>query len=99
ELGGQHDLVPAAGDGLAVQFLVDERAVDVGRVEQRDAQVQGTVDGRGGLLVIPRAVELRHAHAAQALARYDQALTAECDGFCHQARLEHRTTAPGGPPG
>ncbi len=41
ELGGQHHLVPAAGDGLADQFLVDEGAIDIGGVEEGDPGVEG----------------------------------------------------------
>ena len=65
ELGGQHHLVPAALDGPADQPLVGEGAVRVGRVEESHAQVEGAVDGGHRLLVIPRAVGLAHAHAAQ----------------------------------
>ena len=45
ELGGEHDLVAAAGDGAADQLLVGERAVHVGGVEEGDAEVEGAVDG------------------------------------------------------
>ena len=39
ELGGQHDLVPPAGDRSAHQPLVGERAVHVGGVQEVDARV------------------------------------------------------------
>ena len=34
ELGRQHDLVAPTGDGAADEFLVGERAVHVGRIEE-----------------------------------------------------------------
>ena len=69
ELGGELDLVAASGDGLADQLLVGEGAVHVGRVEERHAQVEGAVDGVDALLLVRRAVELAHAHAAEAHGR------------------------------
>ena len=66
ELGGQLDLVAAAGDGLADELLVGERAVHVGGVEEGDAEVEGAVDGRDRLGLVAAAVELRHPHAAEA---------------------------------
>src|SRR5207247_775005 len=48
------------------QLLVGVGAVHVGRVEEVDAQVERAVDGRDRLAVVVRAVELRHAHAAEA---------------------------------
>ena len=66
ELGGQHDLLAPVGDGPADQHLVGERPVHVGGVEQRDAEVERAVDGGDGLALVGGAVELRHAHAAEA---------------------------------
>ena len=45
ELGGQEYLVAPALDRPAHQHLVGVRTVDVGGVEQVDAQLQGAVDG------------------------------------------------------
>ena len=52
ELGGQLDLVAAAGDRLADQLLVGERAVHVGGVEEGDAEVERAVDGRDALRLV-----------------------------------------------
>ena len=52
ELRGHHDLVAAALDRLADQFLAVERAVDLGGVDVGDAQVQRPVDGADRLGVI-----------------------------------------------
>ena len=51
------------------EFLVREGPVDVGRVEEVDSQVDGPVDRGDRLGLVPRAVELRHPHAAQAHCR------------------------------
>src|SRR5579875_2604528 len=77
ELGRQHDLVAARADRLADQPLVGVRPVDVGGVQQRHAQVQGAVDGGDRLLFVGDAVELRHAHAAEALGRDGQSLASK----------------------
>jgi len=45
ELGREHNLIPAAGDGTADELLVGEGAVHVGGVEQRAAQVERLRDG------------------------------------------------------
>jgi len=66
ELGGELDLVAAAGDRLADELLVGEGPVHVGRVEEGDAQVEGAVDGPDAGGLVAGAVELRHPHAAEA---------------------------------
>jgi hypothetical protein len=66
ELGGEHDLVAAAGDGASHQLLVVSLPVHVRRVEQLHAQVQGAVDDADRLLVVDLAVELGHAHQTEA---------------------------------
>ena len=78
ELRGQHDLVAAAGDRAADQLLVGERAVHVGGVEERDAEVEGPLDGPLGLGLVAGAVELAHPHAAQPLGRDGQAAEVPC---------------------
>jgi hypothetical protein len=72
ELGGQHDVVSPPGDRPADQLLVGVGAVDLGRVDQRDAQLEGAVDGPDRLLLVGAGagVEGRHAHRAQPDARY-----------------------------
>jgi hypothetical protein len=68
ELGGEHDVVPAALDGAADQFLVGVGAVDLGGVDEVDAQLQGAVDGADGLVVVGSGpgVGGGHAHRSQA---------------------------------
>ncbi len=75
--GGDDGLLAAAGEGLAEQLLVDERAVALGGVQQGHAQFQGAVDGGEGLGLVGAAVEGAHAHAAESFGGDGQALAAE----------------------
>ena len=77
ELRGEHDLVAAARDGPSHELLVGEGTVHVGGVEEVDPEVEGLVDRGDRLVVVSRAVELAHPHAAQTLGRHLQAL-AQC---------------------
>ena len=52
-------------------------AVDVGRIEQHDAVVDGLADRRDRLVVVSATVGLRHPHAAKALRGQDQSGGAE----------------------
>jgi hypothetical protein len=67
ELGGDDDVPPERLQRLAHQFLVRERAVDLGGVEEGDAALYGHPDERDHLGAVrgrtPMVVE---AHAAQA---------------------------------
>ena len=58
ELGGEHHLLTPTCQGATHQALVDERAVDLGRVEVVDAEFQRTVDGGDRLRVIGRPVQV-----------------------------------------
>ena len=68
ELGGEHHLVAAALEGAADEFLVGVGAVDLGGVDQGDAEVEGPVDGADGFGVVAAGpgVGGGHAHRAQA---------------------------------
>ena len=77
EFRGQDDSLAPPLDRLPDQDLVGEGAVDIGRVEEIDAQIQGPVNRRDGLRVIPAPVEVRHPHAPEAQGRYLRALLAE----------------------
>ena len=69
ELGGDDDLVAPAADRAADELLVGERAVDVGGVEEVDAELDGAMDRRDPFGLVARSVELGHAHAAEAEGR------------------------------
>ena len=58
--------VAPALDRLADEDLVGVRAVDVGGVEERDPEIERAVDRRDAFGLVGRAVELGHAHAAEA---------------------------------
>ena len=64
-LGGEHDLVAAAGERAADELLVRERAVHVGGVEERDAELERAMDHRERLRVVTGAVGPAHPHAAE----------------------------------
>src|SRR5207244_9307660 len=70
ELRRQHHLVAVAPDGAAHEFLVDERAVDLGRVEVRDSEVERSVNGenRLGVAALPDVVVAGHRHGAESYA-------------------------------
>ena len=92
ELGPEHHLVTPAPDGLAEQPLVVPepavrlarhrrgRAVDVGSVEEVDAEVDRRADGGDRLGTIGFAVELGHPHASEADGPHSQAGIPERDG-------------------
>src|ERR1041384_6758682 len=62
ELGSDDEPVPLALDGPPHQLLVGEGAVHVRRIQEIDAELQGTVDGGEGFLVpFPALVEIGHA--------------------------------------
>ena len=65
ELGGEHDLVAAVGDGAADQLLVGAAAVHVGGVEKVDAELERAVDGGDRFRLAAAHVEVGHAHAAE----------------------------------
>src|SRR5262249_2339996 len=62
----EDDLVASALEGTTEELLVGERAVHVRGVEQGHAELDGAVKGGDGLGLVARAVELAHAHAAEA---------------------------------
>ena len=68
EFGCQHHLIPAALQGTGEQLLVDVGAVDLGGVDQRDAQIESAVNRANGLGVVKAAdgVGGGHPHRAQA---------------------------------
>src|SRR6185437_6051694 len=65
----------------ADKFLVLERSVDVGCVEEIDAEFDGAMDGTNGLVLIARSVELGHAHAAESFGRNGQTTAAKLASF------------------
>ena len=60
------------GDGAADEFLIAADAVHVRGVEEGHAKLDGTMDRGDGLGLVAAAVELGHAHAAEAEGGYLQ---------------------------
>src|SRR5229473_675669 len=81
ELGGEHHAITFAVDRLADQELVGVRTVHIGRIEERDAQLDGAMDGRKRLVIVAAAVEIRHPHAPEPECRNGQALRTELPLF------------------
>ena len=67
ELGADHDLVATTLEGAADEFFVDERAVDLGGVDERHAEVESAVDraDRLGVVAAGAGVGGGHAHGAE----------------------------------
>ncbi|MOA24578.1 hypothetical protein D3C78_1452600 [compost metagenome] len=66
KLGGQKDLLPLALDRFANQLFIGVWAVHVGGIQQRDAQLQRTVQrGDSFLFIVSGRIKITHPHAAQ----------------------------------
>jgi hypothetical protein len=88
ELGGYLNVIAAVltgRDRAADQLLVGERAVHVRGVEEGDAEVQRAVQCGDRFALVCGAVELRHAHAAQAESGdgHGRVGTESAGGECH----------------
>jgi hypothetical protein len=77
ELGGDDDLFAKRAQSLADQELVGTRTVDIGGVEESDAEFNRPVDRRDGFGLVARPIKLGHAHASETHFRYNQSLRAE----------------------
>ena len=66
ELGGEKRIPAPPAQRAADQLLVGVRAVRVGGVEEVHALIQGVLERGERLGIVMRAVELAHAHAAEA---------------------------------
>src|SRR2546423_13071661 len=70
ELGGDDNLLAEGSERFAHKLFVQERAVNLGGVEKRDAAFHGCPKKRGHLLLVfGRAVRKTHSHAAQSESR------------------------------
>src|SRR5207302_729534 len=76
-----YDLLAAAAERLAPQFLILKRAVNVLCIEKINAEIQRAMDVGDGLLIVTRAVELGHAHAAQAHSRNRETAASQLTSF------------------
>jgi hypothetical protein len=60
------DLVAAPLQRAAEELLVREGAIALRRIEEIASQLDGAVEGRDRFAVIPLAIGVAHAHAAEA---------------------------------
>src|ERR1039458_9118126 len=81
KLGRQNHLVSAALDRPTHEFFVVPASIHVGGVEEVDAKIERPMYGGDGFLVVARAVEFRHSHAAQAERRDGQSLGSQFSLF------------------
>src|SRR5215471_5397701 len=66
ELGSKENFVAAVANGLADQDLVVAVAVDIGSIQEIDAQFDGAMDCGDRFGVVARAIKFRHAHTPKA---------------------------------
>jgi hypothetical protein len=81
ELRGELNVAAPIGDRPADELLVRERPVHVGRVEEGHTKVEGAPDRGDCLAFVGTAVELGHAHAAEAHLRDLEALASKLASF------------------
>jgi hypothetical protein len=86
ELGRDLDLVAVPGEGAPDQLLVRVRAVDLGGVEERDAEVERPRDRGDPVRFLGGPVGPGHPHAAEPLGRHLESLTAQFT-FVHRCLL------------
>src|SRR5665213_138444 len=77
ELGRDNDLVAMLAQDLTNQLLVVTHAIDVGAIEEIEAEIDRTLKRSGGFGVIARTIELRHSHTSETQFRDHQPLAAE----------------------
>ncbi|KWA38865.1 hypothetical protein WL27_15990 [Burkholderia multivorans] len=73
----QHLLARAAAQRIADQHFVVAHPVEIAGVEQRDPVIERGVQRRDAFVAVGRAVEIRHAHAAEPDRRYLRARAAQ----------------------
>jgi hypothetical protein len=87
ELGGDHDLVAPPLQRAAEQLFVGERTVDLGRIEQGNAELDRAVYRCDRLALVAWTVELAHPHAAEPERSHLEPLESEPSSFDHPTRL------------
>ncbi len=76
---------------FADQLFIVPDAVNVGSVEEVDAEIDCALERRDGFLVVARTIELRHAHASESQLRYLESLFAKFSFFhdrCPRLHIE-----------
>ena len=90
----RRDLEPlaAARNRAPHQLLVRVRPVDLGRVQERDPEVQRAVDRLEPRALVAAAVGVRHAHAPEPLRRHLEPLASKRPSL-HQSYLQPRPSS------
>ena len=65
KFGGDIHLVASIANCIANQFLILERAIGIGGIEEIDSQFQCPVNGRDRFCVVSRTIGIAHAHATE----------------------------------
>ena len=86
-----------AFDGASYQFFIGVRTIDIGGIEEVDAELEGAVDGGQGFGIVASAVKLRHAHTAQAHGGNRRAGTTEFVSFHKRSRRKLEWAMISGP--
>src|SRR5262249_39373425 len=81
ELAREDDLVAPPAEELPDELLVRAHPVDVRRVEEIAAELEGARHHGERLLLVAGPVELRHPHAAEAERRNAGPVVSELPGF------------------
>src|SRR5690606_38314851 len=79
ELRREHDGVPPVSNRAADELLVAADAIHIGRIEQRDTEIERAMNHIDRLPIVRGAVEIAHAHAAEPDARHDGSVRAEIE--------------------
>src|SRR5207248_9308370 len=74
KLCGKHDFVAAVANSATNKLLVVADAIHVSRIEDEHAEFNRTVNYFDRFVVVARAVELAHSHAAEAKGRNREVL-------------------------
>ncbi len=86
ELRGDDDLVAFSAQRTADQLFVGVRPIDLGRVEEIDAEVQRAIDRGQRFLLVRRPVRLAHPHATETFRGDNETLRSE-SAFVHGLTL------------
>src|SRR5208282_2881623 len=81
ELGRDDDAVAIFLERFADQLFVMPDTVNVGGVEEVDAELDCALERRGGFVVVAWTVKLRHPHASEAQRRHFESLRAKFSLF------------------
>jgi hypothetical protein len=81
ELGGEHHLITTTLQSTANELLIRVGAIDLGRVDEGDSELQRAVNGSDGLGVIATRARVGSGHAHGAKADAADIESAEFDVF------------------